>query len=146
MRGHVPYRIERDRSVDNADQRISEDIRLFRESALMLGLSFLGMLANLVIFGRLLSAEELGCHHARTGPLGTLTIPGYLLFVAIGWSLVLTAITHLAGHKIAGITVAQQKAEADFRFALARSRSCGAHLSRKTAQFAGNGRAASRRR
>ena len=54
MRGHVPYRIERDHSVDNADQRISEDIRLFCDSALMLGLSLLGTLANLVIFGRLL--------------------------------------------------------------------------------------------
>jgi vitamin B12/bleomycin/antimicrobial peptide transport system ATP-binding/permease protein len=121
MRGHVPYRIERDRSVDNADQRISEDIRLFCESALMLGLSFLGMLANLVIFGRLLWQNS-GDITLELGPLGTLVVPGYLLFVAIGWSLVLTAITHLAGHKIAGITVAQQKAEADFRFSLARSR------------------------
>ena len=121
MRGHVPYRIERDRTVDNADQRISEDARIYCEMSLTLVLSFLGMAANLVVFGRILW-QNAGDLTLPLGSLGTLVIPGYLFFVAVGWGLVQIGITHLAGHKIAGITVAQQKAEADFRFALAKSR------------------------
>jgi vitamin B12/bleomycin/antimicrobial peptide transport system ATP-binding/permease protein len=121
MRGHVAYRIERDRTVDNADQRISEDVRLFCETSLWLVLSFLGMAAGLIVFGRMLWQNS-GAFTLPLGSLGTLVIPGYLFFVAIVWGLVQTAVTHLAGRKIAGITVAQQKAEADFRFALAQSR------------------------
>ncbi|MFO1393967.1 MAG: ABC transporter ATP-binding protein/permease [Steroidobacteraceae bacterium] len=121
MRGHVPYRIERDRTVDNADQRIAEDVRLYCENALQLALSFLGMAANLYVFGRLLW-QNAGDLTLNLGSFGTLVIPGYLFFVAIAWGVIQTGLTHLAGHKIAGITVAQQKAEADFRFALAKSR------------------------
>ena len=121
MRGHVPYRIERDRTVDNADQRIAEDVRLYCESALFLVISFLGMMANLVVFGRMLWANA-GELTLSLGSLGTFVIQGYLFWVAIGWGLVQVGVTHLAGHKIAGITVAQQKAEADFRFAMAKSR------------------------
>jgi putative ATP-binding cassette transporter len=53
---------------------------------------------------------------------GDVTIPGYLFWVAIGWGLLQTVATHLAGHKLAGATVVQQATEADFRFALAKVR------------------------
>ena len=121
MRGHVPYRIERDKTIDNADQRISEDAQIFCQMSLTLVLSFLGMAANLVVFGRILW-QNAGDFVLPLGSLGTLVIPGYLFFVAVAWGLVQIGVTHLAGHKIAGITVAQQKAEADFRFSLAKSR------------------------
>jgi putative ATP-binding cassette transporter len=50
------------------------------------------------------------------------TIPGYLFWLAIFWGVVQTLVTHLAGHRLAGLTVEQQSAEADFRFALAKVR------------------------
>lgn len=53
---------------------------------------------------------------------GDITIPGYLFWVAIGWGLLQTVVTHLAGHQLAGATVVQQATEADFRFALAKVR------------------------
>ena len=121
MRGHVPYRIERDRSVDNADQRIAEDARLFCEAALKLGISTFGMFANLWVFTGVLWRNS-GTIELNLGSLGTWHIQGYLFFIAVGWALIQTGMTHLAGHKIAGITVLQQKAEADFRFALAKAR------------------------
>ena len=42
--------------------------------------------------------------------------------MAIFWGVVQTLVTHLAGHRLAGLTVEQQSAEADFRFALAKVR------------------------
>ena len=51
-----------------------------------------------------------------------LTVPGYLFWVAIFWGVLQTLATHLAGHRLAGATVVQQSAEADFRFALAKVR------------------------
>ena len=121
MRGHAPYRIERHRTVDNADQRIAEDARMFWDMSLRLLLGFFGMMVSFVIFSRILwqNAGEL---MVPFGSLGTLVIPGYLFVVAFGWGLFQTWLTHLAGHRIAGITVAQQKAEADFRFGLATAR------------------------
>ncbi|MFO1406537.1 MAG: ABC transporter ATP-binding protein/permease [Steroidobacteraceae bacterium] len=121
MRGHVPYRIERDKTVDNADQRIAEDARMFCEMSLSLLLGFLGMIVNFVIFSRILWRNA-GALSVPFGSLGTVVIPGYLFFVAVTWGLFQTWLTHLAGHRIAGITVAQQKAEADFRFGLAKAR------------------------
>ena len=121
MRGHVPYRIERDRAVDNADQRIAEDARMFCESALSLGLSTVGMVANFWIFSAILWRNS-GTIDIDLGRYGHHEVQGYLFFIAIGWAAVQTGLTHLAGHKIAGITVLQQKAEADYRFALAKAR------------------------
>ncbi len=121
MRGDVPYRIERDRTVDNADQRISEDVRLYCDSSLTLALTFLGVLSNLVIFGQVLWRNS-GDFSFELGTFGVMAVPGYLFFVAITWGMLQNGLAHLAGHRIAGITVAQQKAEADFRFQLATSR------------------------
>ena len=121
MRGRIPYRIERDRSVDNADQRIAEDTRLFCESAMQLGLSSIGMVAGLWVFSGVLWRNS-GTIDINLGSWGTWQLQGYLFFIAVAWAVLQTGITHLAGHKIAGITVLQQKAEADFRFALAKAR------------------------
>lgn len=51
-----------------------------------------------------------------------LTVPGYLFWLAIGWGVLQTVVTHFAGHRLAGLTVVQQTCEADFRFALGRVR------------------------
>jgi putative ATP-binding cassette transporter len=56
------------------------------------------------------------------GALGVWQIHGYLFYIAVTWAVIQTGLTHLAGHKVAGITVAPQKAEADFRFALGKVR------------------------
>ena len=121
MRGPLPYRIKRNKLVDNADQRISEDARMYCEPSLTLVLRFHRMAANRVVFVRILWQDA--CDLALPlGSRGTFIFPVYLFVVAVAWRLVQTGLTHLAGQKIAWITVAQQKAKADFRFALAKSR------------------------
>src|SRR5262249_42464586 len=48
--GRGYYRIELQRTVDNADQRISEDLRMLGEYTMQLLLGFLGAIATLVSF------------------------------------------------------------------------------------------------
>ena len=70
--------------IDNPDQRIAEDVRDFVASALGLSLSLLAAVATLVSFGGLLWGLS------RDWPLqfdGTpLRIPGFMLWVAVGFS------------------------------------------------------------
>lgn len=121
MRGHVAYRVERDRDIDNADQRITDDVRMFCEMSMGILLSVVSTVLSFILFLRILWRNS-GSISIDAGSWGTWVIPGYLVFVAVIWGLIEVVVTHLAGHKIAGITVAQQKAEADFRFGLAKAR------------------------
>jgi putative ATP-binding cassette transporter len=110
------YRIARDKLIDNPDQRISEDVRGYVRSVLTLGLDFITTVGSLCIYMWML--------WHNSGPMsltiGTydLHIPGFLFWLAIAWAAIQNGITHWSGHKLAGITVRQQKAEADLRFAL----------------------------
>ena len=118
--GHTFYRIERDNSCDNPDQRLTEDITEYVRLMIALTLGFIANLGTLGAMGWILW-QSAGPVSFQLGS-GTLTIPGYLFWVAIGWGLLQTVVTHLAGHQLAGATVVQQATEADFRFALAKVR------------------------
>ena len=120
LSGTTFYRIERDGTCDNPDQRISEDITQYIQLMIKLGLGFLGNLGTLGSMGWLLwqSAGPISFTLAGTA----VTVPGYLFWVAIFWGVLQTIVTHLAGHPLAAATVVQQSVEANFRFALAKVR------------------------
>ncbi len=99
--------------VDNPDQRIAEDVRDFVASALGLSLSLLSAVATLVSFGGLLWALS------RRFPL---TVPGLLLWVALGYAGVSTWVTHLVGQRLTPINFDRLRYEADFRYGLVRFR------------------------
>jgi putative ATP-binding cassette transporter len=117
MANHVFYRMVLVRSgADNPDQRIAEDIRLFIESGLLLGLGLVRSTFSLFAFVFLLwSLSE------PVKLLGS-NIHGYLVWTALFYSLAGTLFAHLVGRKLTPLHVVQQKAEADFRFALMRVR------------------------
>jgi len=120
LQGHTFYRIERDGLCDNPDQRLAQDVGEYVRLMIGLSLGFIANLGTLLTMGWILwqSAGPITFH-----PGGTeLTIPGYLFWLAIFWGLLQTLVTHLSGHRLAGLTVEQQRAEADFRFALAKVR------------------------
>jgi vitamin B12/bleomycin/antimicrobial peptide transport system ATP-binding/permease protein len=133
LSGTTFYRIERDRTCDNPDQRVADDIAEYVRLMITLSLGFLANLGTLATMGWLLWQSAA----PATFQIGqsALTIPGYLFWVAIFWGLLQTLGTHLAGHKLAGATVVQQTAEADFRFAMARVR----EASEQIALYRGNG-------
>jgi len=118
--GHTFYRMERDSLCDNPDQRLSQDISEYVKLMTSLTLGFIANLGTLGSMGWILWKSA----GPMTFNLGAsaVTIPGYLFWLAIFWGIVQTLVTHLAGHRLAGLTVEQQSAEADFRFALTKVR------------------------
>lgn len=102
--------------TDNPDQRISEDIANFVTSTLSLGLDLMNNVVTLFSF--------LGILWAISGSITLLgiTIPGYMVWVALVYAIVGTWLTHLIGRPLVRLTFNQQKVEADFRFALMRLR------------------------
>jgi putative ATP-binding cassette transporter len=107
--------------IDNPDQRIAEDIRDFVASALGLSLSLLSSLATLVSFGGLLWALSSGWM-IPTGDGAQRQVPGLLLWVAIGFSIVSIWLTHLLGRRLTPINYDRFRYEADFRYGLVRFR------------------------
>ena len=107
-------------TTDNPDQRIAEDIKLFIEQTLTIGL---GLLNSIVSFGSFTAilwglSEGAPLHLAGT----TFAIPGYLVWAAIVYAVAGTAISHWIGKPLAPLNFAQQRYEADFRFNLVRIR------------------------
>jgi putative ATP-binding cassette transporter len=115
------YRLQLlDHGTDNPDQRIAEDLKLFVDSTLTLGLGLLSAVVTLVSFVAML--------WVISGPLtvplgaGSLTIPGYMVWFAVVYAMVGSWLTHTIGHPLIGLQFAQQRVEADFRFSLVRVR------------------------
>jgi putative ATP-binding cassette transporter len=104
------------RGLDNPDQRISEDLRDFTASTLSIGLDFISNLVTLFSFIFILYAIS------GSITLFGITIPGYMLWVALIYSLVGTLLTHLIGRKLIPLSFNQQQVEANFRYNLIRVR------------------------
>ncbi|HVZ06921.1 ABC transporter ATP-binding protein/permease [Rhodopila sp.] len=102
--------------TDNPDQRIAEDLRDFTDNTLSLGLGLLSNVVSLFSF--------VGILWGLSGPLSILgvPIPGYMVWVALGYAVVGTWLTHLVGRPLAMLSFRQQRVEADFRYALVRIR------------------------
>jgi len=105
---------------DNPDGRIAEDIRITTESAIDLGhsLSYCAML--LISFVNILwmlsgSLDLTIADHA-------ITIPGYLLYIALLYAAAGTTIATLLGRPLVRAVNSRQGYEADFRHGLARVR------------------------
>ena len=101
---------------DNPDQRISEDIASFVESVLVLGFGLLTNIVSLVSFLQIL--------YMLSFPLSLFgfRIPAYLVWVALGYSVVGTLLAQLIGRPLVSLNFIRQRLEADYRFALVRLR------------------------
>ncbi|WP_424812523.1 ABC transporter ATP-binding protein/permease [Roseococcus sp. YIM B11640] len=111
------YRIAlTDRGTDNPDQRLAEDAKLFVDSSLVLGLGLMRTVVTLFSFLFVL--------WTLSGPatLFGIEIPGYMVWVALIYSVLGTWLAHLVGRPLIRLNVQQQKVEADFRYALVRFR------------------------
>ncbi len=117
MKDQAHYRMQLlDRGTDNPDQRIAEDLRLFVEYTSELALGLLSALVTLVSFVFIL--------WTLSGPLEIfgVTIPGYLVWIALVYAIAGTFLTHYIGRRLIGLDFNQQRVEADFRFSLVRLR------------------------
>src|SRR6476619_1230614 len=97
LQGSTQYRMQISADcVDNPDQRIAEDIKLFVSNTLSLGTGLLGAVVTLgsfiVILWGLSSAAPLTVFGH------VVAVPGYLIWVAFLYAMAGTYITHLIGH------------------------------------------------
>ena len=107
-------------AADNPDQRIAEDINLFIEKGLSLGLGLLSSVVTLGSFVVILWALSASAPFTLFGI--EWAIPGYLVWAALIYSIVGTVLTHWIGHALVRLNFLQQRYEADFRYNLVRVR------------------------
>jgi len=102
--------------TDNPDQRIAEDIRDFVRDSLSLSIDLLSNIVSLFSFVTILWRLS-----GSVSILG-LTIPGYMLWVALVYAVIGSWFTHLVGRPLSALSFRQQRFEANFRFSLVRFR------------------------
>ncbi|MCW5772168.1 MAG: ABC transporter ATP-binding protein/permease, partial [Rhodospirillaceae bacterium] len=113
--------------IDNPDQRIADDCRLFVEHMLGEVLGFLVSLIALVSYVALLwSLSSFPLSFALFGT--AIEIPRYMVWAAPIYVLVASGLTHLLGAPLHRLYFEQQRREADFRFGLVRLREGAASI------------------
>ncbi len=106
--------------ADNPDQRIAEDIRMFIERALIIGVGVLSAIVTVASFVVILWGLSNDAPLRLFGT--TLAIPGYLVWAAFIYAIIGTVFAHLIGRPLIPLNFNQQRYEADFRFNLVRVR------------------------
>jgi putative ATP-binding cassette transporter len=118
--GRGYYRIELQRTVDNADQRIAEDLRFLGEYTMQLFLGLLSAVGTLVSF--MIILWELS-GPLSLAPIGIdVIVPGYMAWVCIVYAIVGTFLANLVGRRLIPLNFLRQRYEANFRFSLVRVR------------------------
>lgn len=108
------------RETDNPDQRIAEDVHLLAAHTLGLFTGGLRAIVTLVTFVAILW----GLSGTFTVPVGefSVTIPGYIVWVALLYAIAGTWLTDWLGRPLVRLNFDKQRYEADFRFSLVRFR------------------------
>jgi putative ATP-binding cassette transporter len=107
-------------AADNPDQRITDDVKLFVDQTLNIGVGLLSAVVTLasfvVILWGLSAASPLHIFGSE------FAIPGYLVWGALIYAIFGTALTQWIGSPLVNLDFRQQRFEADFRFNLVRVR------------------------
>ncbi|SHH92567.1 ABC transporter ATP-binding protein/permease [Bradyrhizobium erythrophlei] len=107
-------------AADNPDQRISDDVKLFVDQTLGLGVGLLSSVVTLASFVVILWG--LSAESPLTISGHAFAIPGYLVWGALIYAVFGTALTQWIGSPLVNLSFEQQRFEADFRFNLVRVR------------------------
>lgn len=126
LRGKAYWHLRerQENGLDNPDQRIADDCRIFVYRLTTEALELMTNVVALVSYGAILWSLS-------TFPLAfslfgmEVSIPRYMVWAAPLYVLIASGLTHWLGKPLIALNVAQQKTEADFRFALARLRENG---------------------
>lgn len=110
-----------DHGLDNPDQRIAEDCRIFVDKLTSEGLELATNIVALVTYVAIL--WSLSTFPLAFNLLGfSAEIPRYMVWAAPLYVALASGVTHLLGRPLKALSVEQQRREADFRFALVRMR------------------------
>ena len=120
LQGQAYYRLGLEGEPDNPDQRIAEDVNLLVTRSVDLLVSFITNVAQVTAFVGILWAlsgtQEFELFGYRW------QVEGYLVWIAVIYTLVGTLVTHWLGRPLHRLNYAQQSREADFRADLLRKR------------------------
>ncbi|AYQ89974.1 ABC transporter ATP-binding protein/permease [Burkholderia gladioli] len=117
---HTYYRIERDRALENIDQRIAEDAKQFVKDTLQLSMNALQVPVSIVSFSVIL--WSIG--HSLDLDIGghTYQIHGYLVYAVFLYQGLFFWATHLLGRRLITLNAKQNRVEGDFRVLMVRVR------------------------
>ncbi len=107
-------------AADNPDQRITDDVKMFVDQTLGLGVGLLSAVVTLASFVIILWGLSAAAPLHVFG--SDLSFPGYLVWGALIYAIFGTALTQWIGSPLVNLDFQQQRLEADFRFNLVRVR------------------------
>ena len=107
-------------AADNPDQRLSDDVKLFVERTLDIGIGLLSSIVTLASFVIILWGLSAAAPLHIFG--NEFAIPGYLVWGALIYAIFGTVLTQWIGSPLVNLDFNQQRREADFRFNLVRVR------------------------
>jgi vitamin B12/bleomycin/antimicrobial peptide transport system ATP-binding/permease protein len=107
-------------AADNPDQRITDDVKLFVDQTLGISVGLLSAVVTLASFVVILWGLSAAAPLTISGR--EFTIPGYLVWGALIYAILGTALTQWIGSPLVNLDFQQQRFEADFRFNLVRVR------------------------
>ena len=127
MANHTFYHLELARYAnqdgrvpDNPDQRIQEDMQMFTSATMSLSMGLLNAVVTLTSFVGLLWVLSSSVSFTVAGT--TYQVVGAMVWIALGYSVIGTVITHFIGRPLIKLNFMQQRYEADFRHHLVRVR------------------------
>ncbi|KPH82456.1 ABC transporter ATP-binding protein/permease [Bosea vaviloviae] len=118
LRQGTHYRVALAGTADNPDQRIAEDTRAFVNNTYNFALPLLTQVSTLVSFSIILWSIPV----ASMVPGTEISIPGFIFWMALFYSIAATWIAHMIGKPLISLEFEQERREANFRFSLARLR------------------------
>lgn len=116
-----------DETTDNPDQRIQEDAGAIVTLSLDLSIGLVSAVTTIIAFIYILWTLS-GTLVIPLGKIGSLQIPGYLVWVAVIYALIGTHFTFKIGRPLVPLNFEQQRREANFRFAAVDLRSHAEHV------------------
>jgi putative ATP-binding cassette transporter len=116
-----------DTRTDNPDQRIQEDVGSLISYSIDLSMGLISAVTTFVAFIYILWQLS-GRLNLSLGQWGDISIPGYLVWVAVAYALMGTFFTFKIGRPLVFLNFEQQKREATFRFAAVDLRSHAEHV------------------
>lgn len=103
-------------NTDNPDQRIQEDVGALVSYSLDLSIGLISAVTTIIAFIAILWVLS-GQMIIPLGRFGSLSIPGYLVWICLLYAVVGTYLSFRIGRPLVGLNFEQQRREANFRFA-----------------------------
>jgi len=126
LTGSVFHRLEMLNTIDNTDQRISEDLRDMVDLSLHISLGLVRNIVQLASFSVIIWKISGTLSFTVFGL--TINIPGHMLWISIIYALAASVMMEKYGRKMVSVEYEQKQRESDFRFLMMRIRENSAQI------------------